>query len=501
MKSIVILMFQVDPLAGMVSSLPHVEIPCNPSPFAVFAAIRATCLENRLKKAALLQLRSASIWKESEENNGQAEDPNEEATVDPNAPSSSSSAKRLPKMVGIGLQGVFEIIRESRTSSPQICRKALLSLMNILQGLQPEELAQEPPFVMDSAFLTLLDIATSVEPVPGTSKSSEALTLAHNDVESMSSLASACLLSFVTAFGNTGKLLVAISSLLMQSQWGLERIVMPSILVSLQKSVVSVMLNNTNHPHFAVRGVPEKCLTASFPVDFCQEGLPTEIFSMASDGTYLYLQTSSGLLKVGSGYAGTARGRVYQQNQEFFTCPGWLGHVSGQLFFSPTTDDAGAAAAAAATVEDVEVFQIDPNTLSVMQSVIIWDQKGKVAPGSEKLGQPRLMFSDESKIGVIFNKSLDNFSIKFLDPKKNFTSGKEMQFTLAQRSLDIYGISIFNESGPKHRLTVCTDKEVSSLQMGKEFAMLLFDDGKLLYSGNIIRIILMITGFLVYLKE
>ena len=46
----------------------------------------------------------------------------------------------LPKIVGIGLTGVFEIIRESRESHPGICKRALQSLLNIVQGLQPEEL-------------------------------------------------------------------------------------------------------------------------------------------------------------------------------------------------------------------------------------------------------------------------------------------------------------------------------------------------------------------------
>ena len=70
----------------------------------------------------------------------------------------------LPKIVGIGLQGVFEIIRESRQAYPNVCRRALTSLLNILQGLQPEELAQEPASVMEPTFETLLELASSVSP-------------------------------------------------------------------------------------------------------------------------------------------------------------------------------------------------------------------------------------------------------------------------------------------------------------------------------------------------
>ena len=37
------------------------SIPKNPSPFAVFAAIRNTCLENKRKQDTILQLQSAGI--------------------------------------------------------------------------------------------------------------------------------------------------------------------------------------------------------------------------------------------------------------------------------------------------------------------------------------------------------------------------------------------------------------------------------------------------------
>ena len=85
-----------------------------------FQAIRNTCLENKRKQDTILQLQSAAAWKEVEdvsENGGES--------------SSDESLKKqinLPKVVAIGLQGVFEIIRESQPQYPSICRKALESL-------------------------------------------------------------------------------------------------------------------------------------------------------------------------------------------------------------------------------------------------------------------------------------------------------------------------------------------------------------------------------------
>ena len=56
--------------------------------------------------------------------------------------------------------GVFEIIRESQLQYPVICRKALESLADILGGLQPEELSNEPNTNIDPMFETLLELAT-----------------------------------------------------------------------------------------------------------------------------------------------------------------------------------------------------------------------------------------------------------------------------------------------------------------------------------------------------
>lgn len=99
----------------------------------------------------------------------------------------------LPKIVGIGLHGVLEIIKESQSQFPTICKKALESLLDILQGLQPEELMQEPPSVMDQMFQILLDLAS----VSGSSSSTVDHTVAgtsSNDGGHIRALASACLL-------------------------------------------------------------------------------------------------------------------------------------------------------------------------------------------------------------------------------------------------------------------------------------------------------------------
>ena len=145
---------KMEPLTELLlqpNTLPEVSIPRNPSPFAVFAAVRATCLENRQRQAAILQLQSAAAWKEIDENSASAATSTGTggggaagANADSPSDLSPEEGRRppLPKIVGIGLAGVFEIIRESRDAHPGICRRALESLLNIVQGLQPEELSK-----------------------------------------------------------------------------------------------------------------------------------------------------------------------------------------------------------------------------------------------------------------------------------------------------------------------------------------------------------------------
>lgn len=50
--------------------------------------------------------------------------------------------------------------------------------------------------------------------------------------------------------------------------------------------------------------------------------------ALASDGQYLYLHSSRGLFKLGSGYAGTIRAHVYLHKPDFYPDKrGWLGYA------------------------------------------------------------------------------------------------------------------------------------------------------------------------------
>ena len=81
-------------------------------------------------------------------------------------------------------------------------------------GLSPEELSSEPSNIIDPMFDSLLELATQES----------------NDCDEIRSLASACLLSLSIGYGDTGKTLLASSSMLMSQPHGPDNIKMPPIL-------------------------------------------------------------------------------------------------------------------------------------------------------------------------------------------------------------------------------------------------------------------------------
>lgn len=54
----------------------------------------------------------------------------------------------LLQIIGIGLCGVFELIKETRFSHPLLCLRSLQALLDMLQGQQPEGFQTEPPDVL-----------------------------------------------------------------------------------------------------------------------------------------------------------------------------------------------------------------------------------------------------------------------------------------------------------------------------------------------------------------
>lgn len=128
-----------------------------------------------------------------------------ESDTEDNTQSSTDVPIRISQMVGLGLRSVFELIKESRTTHPSLCTKALLALLDVLQGQTPEGLKGEPLDVIDPLFELLLDLGTSHGPESSSP----------NDGTHLTAIACACLLSLIVVRGDTGKFLAAAAALLM----------------------------------------------------------------------------------------------------------------------------------------------------------------------------------------------------------------------------------------------------------------------------------------------
>ncbi|PNF26995.1 hypothetical protein B7P43_G12699 [Cryptotermes secundus] len=307
------------------SGPPEVELPSNASGFAVFASVRLAVLERWMKQACQIYLSSSSssppLDGSSEIDSDSEENTDKTREIPP---------LRVPKIVGVGLRSVFELIRESRSSHPLLCTKALAALLDVVQGQQPEGLKSEPTEVIDPLFDLLLDLATSHGPE----------SAAANDGSHLTAVACACLLSLVVVRGDTGKLLSATAALLMCPRaLASQNIHMPAVLTALQRSVHGVLLGKVVRPDWFTHGMPKNSRIDTFHVKMSGDMHTASLSakSLASDGQFLYLYTSRGLFKIGSGYGGTIKGHVYLHKTDFHVDDkGWLGYanVSNSFFFS-----------------------------------------------------------------------------------------------------------------------------------------------------------------------
>ena len=120
----------------------------NASAFSVFSHIRHFVLQNQLCSTYNSRLCVGKGETSDSEEEGDEEAGKKEET------------KKMPVMVGLGVKGVFVIIREIRYSHPELCLKTLTEFTNILCELSPAALKNEPKettgkftvnFVMNSA--------------------------------------------------------------------------------------------------------------------------------------------------------------------------------------------------------------------------------------------------------------------------------------------------------------------------------------------------------------
>ncbi|XP_014476551.1 PREDICTED: E3 ubiquitin-protein ligase MYCBP2 isoform X3 [Dinoponera quadriceps] len=427
---------------------PEIETSCNASAFAVFASVRHAILEKHAKT-------SSEIYRSN--CNSPPTELSDTIDTDSDDEDRISTIQNLPKIVGIGLRSVFTLMRESRTIDPILCTKALSALLDVLQGQLPEGLKSEPDDVIDPLFDLLLDLATSHGPE----------SAAANDGSHLTAVACACLLSLVVVRGDTGRLLAAIAALLMSPRaLAVQNIQMPCVLTSLQRSVHAVLLGKLVRPDWITYGVPKcsKIYTSTLKLSSEMNNMVLNERSFVSDGKYLYLHTTRGLLKIGSGHGGTIWGHTYIHKADFYpTETGWLGYANNSLYFK------------CAPRKQRELLIIDAETLVVTGIAVL---EGKDWSSS-------VMFSDGENLGMITAGKDEGFVVRTINTLSNpVTVTSELPLKLARKCVDIFGYASFDEEQSIHTLNPGCDDEIAMVTAGKEFGLLKTVSGKLLYSGK-----------------
>lgn len=110
------------------------------------------------------------------------------------------------QIIGAGLKGLFELIAEARSVSPNLCTKGLRALFDVIQGQVPESFRSEPDNLIQPLYDLLLNLATFHGALSNPQDS---------DLSNWSSIACSALLGLCVARGDTGKTLKAIAQLIM----------------------------------------------------------------------------------------------------------------------------------------------------------------------------------------------------------------------------------------------------------------------------------------------
>ena len=108
----------------------------NASSFSVFSHIRHFVLQSSLCDTFNSRL-----------SHGGGGGPGEEEVAggeEQEADEARKGESKIPVVVGLGVRGLFSIVRDVWRSQPELCLRALREFLNILQGQNPAGLKNEP---------------------------------------------------------------------------------------------------------------------------------------------------------------------------------------------------------------------------------------------------------------------------------------------------------------------------------------------------------------------
>ncbi|XP_035827428.1 E3 ubiquitin-protein ligase MYCBP2 isoform X3 [Aplysia californica] len=417
----------------------------NASVFSVYATVRQVVLAQAIRESTRLYHMANTATDSDSDSDEDGEEKAKDLQI------------KIPKIVGLGLNGVFELVRESRSVYPELCVKALHALLDLLQGQQPEGMKREPPDIVENLFSLLMDLATNTGDGERTKGGG-----------SMSSLACSALISLTIALGDTEKLLRAITVMLMsRSGLELQDIQVPGILAALQKSVQAVLLGKSHLPDWFNYGIKAKCQAQIFKLQNAKVGeCLVENSAIASDGRYLYILNKYGLYKVGSGYGGTVKGKLESQKKDFPVHKNtFLAFAAGKLLCKWDRGNTPSLCVInRATLAPENTFGMDGNSSG-----------------------HSLLFSDGENIGYIAPaKEEDSFVIRTFSPISNppMQQVNEVPLKLTRKCMDVMGSTPFDYTYEKRTIVSGFDEDTVMMVSGKEFSLIKTIGGKVLYHGK-----------------
>ncbi|KAL9694804.1 hypothetical protein quinque_014089 [Culex quinquefasciatus] len=478
---------------------PWIEITPNASKFAVYNAIRSIVLEVETKNSKFAstggplgkpnkpfcyhqngsgndnEQNCLSCKEKAKDLNSFKEADIPEFDFEENFDNDESVPCNVPKIVGAGLESLFEIISETRTEHPRICTKALKSLYDIIQGQDPESFRNEPEKLFGSLYDILLELATMHNQPPPN------MGLHHKDTN-WSSISCSTLLALCTVHGDTGKILKAVTSILMSPKiLSGQMIQLPQSIIKLQRSVQSVALGKLSIPDYYTYGISQNSLIDYFNIkDYM---FVEKVFSpncITSDGKFIYILISKSLVKIGSGFNGTVPGFIYGIAKDFGKERNeWIGYCNNKLFYKKLSKR---------TMDSLLV--VDTETLQITGSM------QTQASVSMKDGNNCLLFSDgESICSICTTSGSDNLLVKQLYSKNSFAF--DLNLKLAKNGFYTLGYSLFEEEIlSENQLkkiqstsngfipTLPNEVNLNGISCGKEFGLVVGSNGKVYYYGK-----------------
>ncbi|GAB0089308.1 E3 ubiquitin-protein ligase highwire [Sergentomyia squamirostris] len=458
---------------GSLLSTYRMELEPNASKLAVFSLIRASVLEVEAKYALIyggyprkaLGKPCCVHCSTVSDNDSDDSDESEETTQ-------REVVQKVPQIVGAGLKSLFELIAEARNIHPRLCTKALKALLDIIQGQNPESFKSEPAEMINQLFDLLLDLATLYEsPSVGD----------QCDVNNWSAIGCSALLGLCVARGDTGKILRALTAMLMSpAQLSTQHIAFPLVLNTLQRSVIAVALNRPSKPDFLKNGIPNNCLLDQFslanqlPATYAFNLQP----SIASDGRFVFILLGRSLLKIGTGFNGTLKGYLYAVNNEFGKeTNGWIGYCRNILYYrrlSKRNFD--------------NILIIDTDKLAVVESVHLNLGQGKDSHS--------ILFSDGESLNVLCTTKDDTLVVRQILPPVSGTVF-DLPLKLARKTFRTLGYAAFEDevlnqnqiqriqsSYNPFEPKLTNDVEVFNVSCGKEFGLVRTPTGKVFYYGK-----------------